>query len=650
MGFSISPSVNIIETDLSNIVPAVATTGGATVGAFQWGPVLEPNIVSSEKALAELHGKPDNNTFIPFFTAANFLSYSNNMLVTRVIGTGGKNAVSSGTAVLIKNEADYEANYSAGEGNVGTWAAKYAGSLGNSLKVSMADSASFKQWEYQSLFSRTPGTSEFVANQNGADDEVFIVVVDAGGKFTGVAGTVLEKFEASKASDAKSYSGSALYYADVLNYRSAYVWWMDHPASGLSVGGSAWGTTSNGTTFKTIPELITVTVTDTDVAPGTSANIKVTKVGSNGEITGVTIVSGGTGYHSATTTATISGGGGTNATLTLTITGGVITTVAITTPGSGYSSSIENQLTSGADDYTVTDADIMNGYALYANSDIYDVSLIALGKVSPTVANYVISNVAEVRKDCVVFVSPHDTGTSDVIIGSNSQTIAKVVEYKNAINIDSSYGFIDSGYKYQYDRYNDKYRWIPLNGDIAGLCARTDAVTDPWFSPGGYNRGQIKNVVKLSVTTDQALRDELYKNNINPVVTFRGQGTILYGDKTMQTKPSAFDRINVRRLFIVLEKAIATAAKYQLFELNDAFTRAQFRAMVEPFLRDVKGRRGLYDFKVVCDETNNTAEVIDRNEFKADIYLKPARSINYIYLNFVATRTDANFTEIIGNQ
>jgi phage tail sheath protein FI len=212
----------------------------------------------------------------------------------------------------------------------------------------------------------------------------------------------------------------------------------------------------------------------------------------------------------------------------------------------------------------------------------------------------------------------------------------------------SSYGVMDSGYKYQYDRYNDVYRWVPMNGDTAGLIVRTDDLRDPWWSPAGFNRGNIKNVTRLAYNPDKSDRDLLYKNGVNPIVTFIGEGTILYGDKTLLKKPSAFDRINVRRLFIVLEKAISTAAKYTLFEFNDAFTRAQFRNLVEPYLRDVQGRRGIYDFRVVCDETNNTGEVIDRNEFVGDIYIKPARSINFIQLNFVAVRTGVDFEEIVG--
>jgi phage tail sheath protein FI len=207
---------------------------------------------------------------------------------------------------------------------------------------------------------------------------------------------------------------------------------------------------------------------------------------------------------------------------------------------------------------------------------------------------------------------------------------------------------MDSGWKYQYDKYNDTYRWVPLNADIAGLCVRTDTTRDPWFSPAGVNRGQIRNIVKLSFNPTPGERDTLYKNGVNPVVAFPGEGTILYGDKTMQGRSSAFDRINVRRLFIVLEKAISQASRQSLFEFNDEFTRAQFVALVEPFLRDVQGRRGIYDFRVVCDETNNPPSVIDRNEFVGDIYVKPARSINFIQLNFVAVRSGVAFDEIVG--
>jgi hypothetical protein len=282
-------------------------------------------------------------------------------------------------------------------------------------------------------------------------------------------------------------------------------------------------------------------------------------------------------------------------------------------------------------------ADLANAYDLFKDPDIVDVSLVMTGRSSTNLANYVIDNIAEGRKDCVAFISPEQT----------DKTADNIVAFRNTLS-STSYAVIDSGYKYQYDRYNDVYRYIPLNGDIAGLCARTDQNNDPWYSPAGYSRGIIKNIVRLNFNPIQADRDLLYKNGINPVVTFPGQGTVLFGDKTMLTKPSAFDRINVRRLFIVLEKAIATAAKFALFEFNDEFTRAQFRNLVEPYLRDIQGRRGITDFKVVCDASNNTGEVIDRSEFVGDIYVKPTKSINYIQLNFVAVRSGVEFNEIVG--
>jgi phage tail sheath protein FI len=284
---------------------------------------------------------------------------------------------------------------------------------------------------------------------------------------------------------------------------------------------------------------------------------------------------------------------------------------------------------------------------LFSNAELYDVSLIIAGKADATTAAY-IADLAQTRADCVAFVSPQSVVDGSPIIGNTSDQTDAIVTFRNTMNTIHSYAVMDSGFKYQYDRYNDKYRYVPLNADIAGLCARTDYSNDPWFSPGGYNRGQIKNVVRLAHNPDKTNRDTLYKAGVNPVVSFPGQGIILYGDKTLQTKPSAFDRINVRRLFIVLEKAIATAAKFQLFEFNDSFTRAQFVNLVEPFLRDVQGRRGITDFRVKCDDTNNTGQVIDSNQFVADIFIKPARSINFITLNFVAARSSANFTEIGG--
>jgi len=304
----------------------------------------------------------------------------------------------------------------------------------------------------------------------------------------------------------------------------------------------------------------------------------------------------------------------------------------------------------GVTESTATVAALASAYDLFADASTVDVSLIMTGKSvgasnGAQLANYLIDNIAEVRKDCVVFVSPQrEDVVGSVVEGSQASNI---VTFRQSLR-NTSYAFIDSGYKYQYDKYNDLYRYVPLNGDIAGLTARSDDLRDPWFSPAGYNRGQIKNLVKLAYSPSKADRDLLYKNDINPVITQPGQGTVLFGDKTALGRPSAFDRINVRRLFIILEKTIATAANQMLFEFNDDFTRAQFLNLVEPFLRDVQGRRGITDFRVVCDETNNTPEVVDTNRFVGDIYIKPAKSINFIQLNFVAVRSGVEFNEVVG--
>jgi len=315
--------------------------------------------------------------------------------------------------------------------------------------------------------------------------------------------------------------------------------------------------------------------------------------------------------------------------------------------GTGTQSTPKNTtLGKGRDGATPREADYINSYNLYKDAEKTDIALILGGASTSTRAIHLINNIAEMRKDCVVVLSPLQTDVVNNSLYSGSE-VDDIVTFRQTLP-STSYAVLDSGWKYQYDKYNDLYRYVPMNGDTAGTMVRTDMERDPWWSPAGYNRGQIKNVVRLAFNPGKAERDQLYKNGINPVTTFPGQGTVLFGDKTLLAKPSAFDRINVRRLFIVLEKAISTASKFTLFEFNDAFTRAQFKALVEPFLRDVQGRRGIYDFRVVCDETNNTPEVIDRNEFVGDIYIKPARSINFIQLNFIAVRTGVDFTEVIG--
>jgi phage tail sheath protein FI len=566
MAFQLSAGVNVSEIDLTTVIPSSATSIGAFAGPFAWGPIGEIITISDEVRLAETFGKPDSNNYEYWFSAANFLAYSNNLKIVRSFGAATKNAVANGTSVLIKNDDDWLDNYSSGANTYGEFAARFAGAIGNTLKVSIADANTFTGWAYAGQFTATPNTSTYTLNQGGANDEIHIVVVDEEGKFTGTSGTVLEKYGfVSKAADAKDDSGNSNYYKNVIASKSKYVRWMSHPtANGLATYSnttSTWGNNASGTSFTKLVSAVTL--------------------------------------------------------------------------------SLGNGVSAGADG-TIVAANTVTSYNSFSSAESTDISLIVAGPGANTISTSLIS-LAETRKDCIVFFSP---AKSDVVDNAGGEAAACVTQ---AASIGaSSYAFMDCGWKYQYDKYNDVYRWVPLNGDVAGLCAKTDIERDPWFSPAGLNRGQIRNIVKLSWNPTKTERDTIYSKGINPVVSFQGEGTVLFGDKTLLSRPTAFDRINVRRLFIVLEKTIAKAARFSLFEFNDQFTRAQFVALVEPFLRDVQGRRGITDFRVICNESNNTGEVIDRNEFIGDIYIKPARSINFIQLNFVATRTGVSFEEVVG--
>lgn len=818
MAFSLSAGVNVIEKDFTTIVPAVSSSVGAFAGAFAWGPVLDPQIISSENDLINVFGKPNTKNYASFFTAANFLSYTNNLIVTRVdsnAATACSEPSGSVNSVTITAQSPVY--------NVGYTATFNTSTNGTTATATIA------------LTGTTVASATMSAVGIGYDGVPVVTITPS----NGVVGT------------------AAIITATV----------VDGIVTGLNIVGAGSGYTA-------VPNVVFTT-------NGGGLGASATAVLTDGAISGFTNLVGGSGYSPTTPVVTVTGGGGTGATFSATVSGtGTITGLVLLTPGSGYTTrptititgagfnavanqaeltnttiatiaivehgsgyratpvltikdslgvvvtqptatvnatfegvqnlnneqayhtsfdnatqkvygewaakwpgTLGNALTVSAADswsydqitpvweyaaefdgapgtseyaanvsgqhdemhivvvdrtgaitgspgtilekfayvskaidaklpdgtnnyyadvinerskyiwwlghprrmkndlltnwgqpalerdftvrdlefkynlslgtdglvnaeYALTSANQREAYDLYRNSEMWDVSLVLCGKMAALDAAYVIQNVAEERKDCITFCSPQKLGNP--IIGDGSEAILDIVAYRNDMNLSSSYGVLDSGYKYQYDRYNDKYWWIPLNGDIAGLCARTDYTNDPWFSPGGFNRGQIKNVVKLSHNPGKTARDTLYKNGVNPVVSFPGQGVVLYGDKTLLAKPSAFDRINVRRLFIVLEKAIASASKYSLFELNDSFTRAQFKSMVEPFLRDVQGRRGIIDFRVKCDETNNTGEVIDRNEFAGDIYIKPARSINFINLSFIAARTAVSFSEIGG--
>lgn len=577
----LSPGVIVNEVDLTTIVPGVSTSRGAFVGQFNWGPVLEPRLINDETGLLNTFQRPTDssqNSFVgtSFFSCANFLAYSNSLFVVRVVGANSRNAAAnSNSSISVGNELVFENSYLyANTANAhGAFIARFPGALGNSISISVCTTASnFSGWDYDEYFDNAPGTSEYASNKNSANDEMHIVVVDRLGRFSGVAGTVIEKFPfVSKASDAVGVDGQSSYYKQVIFNNSQYIYAVD-PVDFANTS-ATWGTQA---------------------------------------------------YETATYAST------TNQTIVL---------------------------ASGSDGDSVSANNIMTGWDLFKNRDTYDVSFLITGSasdVSLTIPRYIIDNIIDGsaaatpiqgRRDSIVFISPR---YQDVVNQSGQEATNITNTFLATLDKSSSYAVVDSGWKYQYDKYNNIYRWIPLNADIAGTCAATDLAQDPWWSPAGFSRGKIKNVTKLAWNPNQSERDFIYPRGVNPVVSFQGEGVVLFGDKTLQSKPSAFDRINVRRLFIVLEKAISRAAQYSLFEFNDQFTRAQFVAIVEPYLRTIQGRRGIYDFKVVCDESNNTPDIIDRNGFVGDIYIKPSRAINYIQLNFIAVRTGVEFSTVIG--
>lgn len=695
MPFQVSPGVNVSEIDLTTVVPAVSTTEGAIAGVFRWGPIDKLVLISSEDNLVKRFGKPTSLNPETFFTAASFLSYGNKLYVSRAANTAdatGANGVltamantgsiSSNLVHLVLNEDDYETKVSSFESDV-HYVARFPGELGNSLKVSVCETAT----AYSATINLQ--SSAYAANINIADTKVTFTVGSATATVNIANGAGISESTTNTAAAAIKNllsvgdiieAGNSTFGKQQLKIKSigtpAYVL-----ESSLPNGDSAFTITFEETfnlsanfTSSNLPRYWEF-FNSVDAAPGqtdyvtnfgnTSAEdaIHVVVVDEDGKVSGVpgTVLEVFENVSRATDAKTEQGASNyykevINQTSSWIWSGAATTTGATATALLVADSTATAPLTlsfvngsDGDDEVEIPLGRLASAYDKFINAAEVDVSLVLTGKSKggtngEQLANYLIDNIAEVRKDCVVFVSPD---RADVVTNAGKDEAADIVTFRNGLR-STSYAVLDSGYKYMYDKYNDVYRYIPLNGDTAGLCVRTDTTRDPWFSPAGFNRGQIKNVVKLAYNPDKADRDVLYKSGINPVVTFPGQGTVLYGDKTLLAKPSAFDRINVRRLFIVLEKAIATASQFTLFEFNDEFTRAQFKNLVEPFLRDVQGRRGIYDFKVVCDETNNTGEVIDRNEFIGDIYIKPARSINFIQLNFVAVRTGVEFSEVVG--
>ena len=743
----LSPGVVVQERDLTTITTLSTANVGVLAAPFELGPVEEIIDISSERGLVERFGKPNDNNYEYWFTAAQYLAYGGVLKTIRVNSTSLKNAVDSGTAPLIKNLQDYESNYESAN-NTWKWASRTAGAKSNSIGIFVTDAgadqiavipapgsgneyefvadaavsatsgAAGKVFKYSIVLTVTtvvgdftpgvattigiggsnetvnvlswdpankklevdlpsgsvtgiiaaaqtvtqgsntaviasggierrlyiasdkgkiafaaadsvadtnstavaitsvrgeyaereylpgvkwvnvaprPETSLYANAAGGHRDELHVLLVDVDGGITGTAGAVLERFlNVSKATDAKTSVGETNYYPEVIKQRSAYIYWGEHETTVFNATSTAsdgnWGQTAQGRQFNILRS-----------AAGTS-DFPAGRV----------------------------------------------------TLGSDNNATFYYRLASGADyassggNYTITNADLATAYGLVSDPESQTIDYILTGPSgaddSAAIAKITsIANIVEERRDCIAFVSPR---RANVIGVSNTTTVTdNIIDFMDQLP-SSSYLVFDSGYKYIYDKYNDVYRYIPCNGDLAGLCLQTSEVSEAWFSPAGFQRGNVRNAIKLAFSPNKTQRDRLYANRINPIVSFPGQGVVLYGDKTALGFASAFDRINVRRLFLTIERVISGAAKSQLFEQNDEAQRSLFLNIVEPYLRDVQGRRGVTDFLVKCDTENNPPEAVDRGEFYAEIFVKPTRTINYITLTFVATRTGVAFSEV----
>jgi len=736
MSFLVSPGVQVKEIDLTNVVPAVDTTIGAIAGPFEKGPVSSVTLVGSEAELLKNFGKPNASNFEFWFTASNFLKYSNALKVVRPESAIVNAGESSG--VLVRDTDHYITDFYAttgdGQSTTNDWIARDAGTLGNSIGVELCPSPEAYEQDLgvKNLVNGAGAVGDTTITVDDADESGFAFQVGDMIKFhTNNSVTATSNGAITTASINLTVDGNSGTIAvgqrviasginevvKVKTVTSQTALILDKPitiANDIDMAFSPYASVEAGDTQYEVTainsEVLSIRLKDDadsgglqtiipdnsfitrrwrfadlfDAAPrqseynrvngrGTGDEVHIAVFDTTGLISGADVNVAGQRKNSVLETFS-------NLSLNPAAKGPQGDSIyyptvlynqseyiywgdhiaAGTNWGTDTTSAYTEirpittvSLTGGTDDYAVTAGELELAYDKFADAESEDVNLV-LGGPSSAVTDSaagqdthvtMITSLVEGRKDCVGFVSPYKSATVGI---SNSTTATENVTAAFELCPSSSYMVFDSGYKYMYDKYNDTFRFIPLNGDTAGLCANTDSVADPWFSPAGFNRGNVRGAIKLSYNPNQTERDQLYRGRVNPVVNFPGQGVVLFGDKTALTKPSAFDRINVRRLFLVMEKAISTAAKFQLFEFNDEFTRAQFRNLVEPFLRDVQGRRGIQDFSVVADSTNNTGEVIDRNEFIGDIFVKPNRAINFITLNFVATRTGVAFSEVGG--
>lgn len=725
-----SPGVFVQEKDFTRggIDPSFINFG-AFAGVFEKGPVGIPTLVTTEAELIDIFGKPNDQNFEYWFSVSNFLEYGGICYVVRAEDASQKNAVSGGTAELVKSFQDWEDVVSQGAGAY-NFISKTAGTWGNSLGVSVVD------YGADQVLTVSGTTLDFTVGDSLGDVKIVSVSDTAGftvaddiyvgtdkvGTVKSINASTLElrlfvadgdSAVAAGDSLAISSGGVAAATATSVTALTLYVYDWDSASSKLTVisdsfpaakvaigdvvldsgdaaatvtavadwwdlqnvySGKSWyslaakpGTSQYGLDKSVKYDEMHIAVYDVDGGvtgtPGAILEVftNVSKIagaktpqGENNYYVDVIKSNSDYIYAKSTTFASVTDISGLIATPgTGTDTDGQIGSTDAGTPGSvlryDLVGSAAFTMSGGTDDQSPSVGEILTAYEEFQDTEEIDLDFLIVGPAGANIQDALtkakaITAIADGRKDCMAFVSPY---RSAVVGISNSATqLTNIVSFFQNMP-SSSYTVFDSGYKYMYDRFNDVYRYVPMNADVAGLMVNTSNVADPWFSPAGLNRGNVRNAVKLAFNPKKAQRDTLYTNRINPVASFPGEGTVLFGDKTALSVKSAFDRINVRKLFLVVEKAIARAARAQLFEFNDVVTRTLFVQIVDPYLRDVQSRRGITDYLVVCDETNNPASVVDNNEFRADIYIKPARSINFITLTFVATRTGVSFDEVI---
>lgn len=630
----VSPGIKITEVDQVSSTPSLATTAGGFAGQFRWGPIESPTLVVSEADLVSKFGTPNSNTQVDFLSAANFLSYSQSLFVVRSANTGALNATSSnttadvanaGTGLLIKNADVYENTASFDDG---PWIAKYAGALGNSLKVSTCATANAWQSTLSGNVSATIGSTT-VTGSGGTQFDTEVVPGDLlviGGRTVRVA-TV-------NSNTSITIESAAL--ANTSNQASTVRRWEF-----FDLFPAAPGTTTYGAGKLATNDELHVVVVDQDGEITGVRNNVLEKFASLSKGSDAKGENGGTNYYKDVVnqqSAYVWWADHDNASTNW---GKALAGTGTGTAYTGGLLPLNYSLAGGNDGVDIQDGDRIAAYTKLSDKEAYPLSVVISGQANTAVVNTIIADVCEARKDCVVTTSP---GRADVVNSPGTET-TKIITWLTDLT-RSTYAIADSGWKYQYNKYSDSYVYVPLNADVAGCMARNDLNREPWLSPAGSVYGRILNATKLAWNPKQAERDTLYKYGVNPVITQASTGTILFGDKTFTTRNTAFNRINVRRLFIELEKTIGASATDILFEQNDATTRTNFVNLITPYLRSVQARRGITAFKVVCNETNNPESVVNNSEFVCDIFVQPTRSINFIQLNFVAVRGSASFTEV----